>query len=61
MINSRDDFSARVEQGERSEDGSWYVLNLVDLFNYGYQFIEVHFPDSGDSPDDVRITDQEGL
>ncbi len=62
MIRKQPEWAAEVEQGEPTDSGTWYAVELESLLARGYRYVEVHFPDTGDdqvyengAPDDVRL------
>lgn len=63
MNRLREFLAARVEQGEPSTEGTWYTVPLDEIKAAGFDYIEVHFPDSEDDetgPNDVRLTREDG-
>jgi hypothetical protein len=49
-----------VEQPEPSTEGSWFAVPLEELIKSGFQYVEIHFPDDSDTPNAVRLLDEEG-
>lgn len=42
----------QVEQGEPTDSGEWFVLELADLIKQGFTYVEIHFPDTTGNDDE---------
>lgn len=49
-------FREQAEQGQPTDSGEWCAVPLTQLIEDGYEYLEVHFPDEGDSPNMVQVS-----
>lgn len=59
MKITRDWLGTQVEQGEPTDTGQWFVLDMEFLAEQGFRYLEVHYDDDSDDPNAVMLTKED--